>query len=57
MEFPDDTLWERREVKEKDTIATRKVEKADGERLRSSGRSNRETVRLTAAVDKNCQWT
>ncbi|CAN1167546.1 hypothetical protein LINPERHAP2_LOCUS27288 [Linum perenne] len=57
MEFPDNTLWERREVKEKDTIATRKVEKADGERLRSSGRSNREIVRLTAVVDKNCQWT
>ncbi|CAN1276154.1 hypothetical protein LINPERPRIM_LOCUS15931 [Linum perenne] len=33
---------ERREVKEKDTIATREVEKADGERLRSSGRSNRD---------------
>ncbi|CAN1186363.1 hypothetical protein LINPERHAP2_LOCUS38098 [Linum perenne] len=35
---------ERREVKEKDTIATREVEKADGERLRSSGRSNRDNV-------------
>ncbi|CAN1135442.1 Luminal-binding protein 2 (Fragment) [Linum perenne] len=37
---------ERREVKEKDTIATRKVQKADGERLRSSGRSNRGTAQL-----------